>query len=111
MTFGRGPQVAQRVAGFGAAVRRRRKALGLSQERFADKAGVDRQTVNRYENAASGATLAGAFLLADGLGVPLAALLDDDPVRGRYRAALREIAALGGHAGSIAAEALGADHG
>jgi putative transcriptional regulator len=36
---------------FGTVVRTKRKALGLSQEKLARRAGIDRQSTNRYENA------------------------------------------------------------
>ena len=55
----------------------RRKALGLSQEKLAERAGCDRQSINRVENAAYSPSLDRVFLLADALGVQLAELLAD----------------------------------
>lgn len=60
---------------FGDAVRVHRKALGLSQEKLAERAGCDRQSINRIENAAYSPSLDRVFLLADALGVPLVDLL------------------------------------
>jgi len=37
----------------GAAIRKRRKELGLSQEQLAEKAGVSYQQIQRYENGSS----------------------------------------------------------
>jgi putative transcriptional regulator len=58
-------------------VRARRKALGLSQEKLAERAGCDRQSINRVENAAYSPSLDRVFLLANALGVSLAELFAD----------------------------------
>jgi len=58
-------------------VRARRKALGLSQEKLAERAGCDRQSINRVENAAYSPSLDRVFLLANALGVGLADLFAD----------------------------------
>ena len=71
------PSVQTRRLAFGRAVRVRRKALGLSQEKLAERAGCDRQSINRVENAAYSPSLDRVFLLADALGVGLAELLGD----------------------------------
>jgi len=71
------PSVQTRRLAFGHAVRIRRKALGLSQEKLAERAGCDRQSINRVENAAYSPSLDRVFLLADALGVGLAELLGD----------------------------------
>lgn len=71
------PSVQTRRLAFGQAVRVRRKALGLSQEKLAERAGCDRQSINRVENAAYSPSLDRVFLLADALGVRLAELLAD----------------------------------
>jgi putative transcriptional regulator len=71
------PSVQTRRLAFGHAVRVRRKALGLSQEKLAERAGCDRQSINRVENAAYSPSLDRVFLLADALGVNLADLLAD----------------------------------
>lgn len=69
------PQTRDRFVHFGQAVRRHRKALGLSQEALAELAGCDRQSVNRIENAAYSPSLDRAWRLADALGVPLEYLI------------------------------------
>lgn len=56
---------------FGAAVRRRRERLGLSQEAFADKAGVHRTYVSAIELGKVQVSIGIAAQLADALGTPL----------------------------------------
>ena len=56
---------------FGAAVRRRRERLGLSQEDFADQAGIHRTYVSSIELGKVQVSIAIAQKLADSLGVPL----------------------------------------
>ena len=46
------PSVQRRRESFDAVVRRQRKAMGQSEEKLAEKAGCDRQSINRVENAA-----------------------------------------------------------
>jgi putative transcriptional regulator len=58
-------------------VRAKRKALGLSQEKLAEKAGCDRQSINRVENAAYSPSLDRVFKLADALGMSLSDLFDE----------------------------------
>lgn len=55
-------------------VRAKRKSLGLSQEKLAEKAGCDRQSINRVENAAYSPSLDRVFKLADALGMSLSDL-------------------------------------
>jgi transcriptional regulator with XRE-family HTH domain len=50
---------------------------GLSQEKLAEKAGCDRQSINRVENAAYSPSLDRIFKLADGLGLSLPELFHD----------------------------------
>jgi transcriptional regulator with XRE-family HTH domain len=71
------PSVQRRRLSFGAVVRARRKALGLSQEKLAEKAGCDRQSINRVENAAYSPSLDRVFKLCDALGVGLAGLFEE----------------------------------
>lgn len=71
----RHPDLAAVLVGFGDVVRAKRKSLGLSQEKLAELAGCDRQSVNRVENAAYVPSLTRALHLAAALGVPLAQLL------------------------------------
>jgi putative transcriptional regulator len=61
------PAVQARRWVFAAVVRRRRKALGLSQERLADRAGFDRRSVNRIERASYSPSLDRVSQLADAL--------------------------------------------
>ena len=56
---------------FGAAIRRRRERLGLSQEDFADKAGIHRTYVSSIELGKVQVSIAIAQQLADTLGAPL----------------------------------------
>lgn len=67
----------QRRRAFGAAVRARRKTLGLSQEALAGLAGCDRQSINRVENAAYSPSLDRVFPLADALGCTVGDLFAD----------------------------------
>lgn len=71
------PTVQTRRLSFGQAVRARRKSLGLSQEKLAERAGCDRQSINRVENAQYSPSLDRVFRLADALGTDLAELLGD----------------------------------
>jgi DNA-binding XRE family transcriptional regulator len=71
------PSVQRRRLTFGQVVRVRRKALGLSQEKLAERAGCDRQSINRVENAAYSPSLDRVFRLADALGVSLSELFSD----------------------------------
>lgn len=65
------PPTRSRIVIFGKVVRAYRRHLGLSQERLAELAGCDRQSVNRVENAAYAPSLPRIFRLADALGVPV----------------------------------------
>lgn len=56
---------------FGAAIRRHRELLRLSQEELADRASIDRSYLGRLERAEQNATLASAQKLADALGSDL----------------------------------------
>lgn len=56
---------------FGAAVRRHRERSKLSQEDFADKAGIHRTYVSSIELGKVQVSIAVAQQLADALGVPL----------------------------------------
>lgn len=62
---------------FGAAVRRRRQKLGLSQEAFADKAGIHRTYVSSIELGKVGISIGVAYQLAQALEVPLSRLFRD----------------------------------
>jgi transcriptional regulator with XRE-family HTH domain len=56
---------------FGRVVRRRRELLGLSQEDFADQAGIHRTYVSSIELGKVQVSIAIAQKLADTLGAPL----------------------------------------
>lgn len=60
---------------FGAVLRESRERTGLSQERFALKAGLDRTTVSLLERGSQQPTLTTLFVLADNLGVKPATLV------------------------------------
>lgn len=76
-------------------VRAKRKSLGLSQEKLAEKAGCDRQSINRVENAAYSPSLDRVFKLADALGMSLSDLFVefdrvDQPTANQSSSATRE---------------------
>ena len=77
------PLVRERVVRFGETVRGLRNRLGLSQEQLAERAGCDRQSINRVENAAYTPALGRIFRLADALGVAPADLFAGPPEPGR----------------------------
>jgi transcriptional regulator with XRE-family HTH domain len=56
---------------FGAAVRRHRERLGLSQEAFADRAGIHRTYVSSIELGKVQVSIGVAQQLAETLGIPL----------------------------------------
>lgn len=58
----------------GQVIRIRRKMLGLSQEKLGLRAGVDRQTINRAENAAHALLLPRLKFIAEVLGWTLVEL-------------------------------------
>ncbi len=62
---------------FGAAVRRRRHAAGLSQEDFAEQAGIHRTYVSRIEAGKVDVGLGAARRLAKALGARLSTLIRD----------------------------------
>jgi transcriptional regulator with XRE-family HTH domain len=61
------PPTQERRVTFGAVVRARRTALGLSQEALARRAGCDRQSIIRVETATHSPSLDRIFVLADAL--------------------------------------------
>jgi transcriptional regulator with XRE-family HTH domain len=62
---------------FGKSVRKRRVRLGLSQEEFADKAGIHRTYVSAIELGKVAISIRVARKLAIALGLPLSKLLQD----------------------------------
>jgi transcriptional regulator with XRE-family HTH domain len=67
---------------FGANLRRLRVERGLSQERLALEAGIDRAYVGRIERGTENATIARMEALAAVLGVAVRDLFDDLPSTG-----------------------------
>ena len=65
----------QRRAWFGHAVRDRRGLLHLSQGQLADRAGLDRKTVNRVELAVQNLSMERMWRLADALDLDVRELL------------------------------------
>ena len=53
-----------------------RRAADPSQDQLADRMGVERRTIQRYENAVTDPRYADLLLLADALRVPVADLLN-----------------------------------
>ena len=62
---------------FGKAVRERRSELGLSQEKFAAKAGLDRTYVSGVERGVRNVSLKNIAVIAKALEVPLAKLMEE----------------------------------
>lgn len=69
---------------FGDNVRRYRHAHGMSQEQLADKAGMDRKTVNRIEQGVHSVRLDNVWLLAEALEVDVRDLFAEPQGPGRY---------------------------
>lgn len=67
--------VLARRRAIGARIRDIRLHAGLTQERLAELAGLDRQAVNRIEQGHQSPILDNLLRLADALGVPLADLV------------------------------------
>ncbi|MEU3281719.1 helix-turn-helix transcriptional regulator [Streptomyces antibioticus] len=59
-----------------------REQAGLSQDQLADRMGVERRTIQRYEAATRDPRYRDLLLLAAGLGVPPAALFGEQPAAG-----------------------------
>ena len=64
-------------AGFGLAVRQRRTQAGISQERLAELAGLERAYVSALERGKRNPTLLTQQRIAAALGVTLRQLIDD----------------------------------
>ena len=74
---------------------RLRKSNGMSQEELADKLGVSRQAISRWEMGRSRPDVETLQRLADALGVELTELLDETPPADARRAALRRLCITG----------------
>jgi len=68
---------------FARAVRRRREALGLSQEAFADKIGLHRTYVGSVERGERNVSLSNLQRIADGLDTALSVLINEAETRER----------------------------
>lgn len=62
---------------FGGAVRKRRLALGYSQDTFADAIGMHRAYFSSIERGERNITLQTMLRVAEGLGVTIASLMSD----------------------------------
>jgi transcriptional regulator with XRE-family HTH domain len=62
---------------FGKRLREKRTALGLSQERFADKAKLDRTYVSGIERGKRNLSLRNIEAIAKALGISIAELMED----------------------------------
>jgi putative transcriptional regulator len=69
---------------FGDNVRRYRHAHGMSQEQLADKAGMDRKTVNRIEQGVHSVRLDNVWLLSEALEVDVRDLFAEPQGPGRF---------------------------
>lgn len=67
----------QLLVRFGACVRERRKALGLSQEALADVAGIDRSHMGKIERGERNVTLLNVGRIAGAVQCTPSQLLDD----------------------------------
>lgn len=70
-------RVLTRRRAIGVQIRQAREQAGLTQERLAERADLDRVTVVRIETAVASARLDHLLLIADALGVSLAHLVRD----------------------------------
>jgi len=61
-------------AAFGKAIRELRKEKGLSQEAFADLAGIDRSYMGHIERGEKNVTLTKIYQLSDALGITVVEL-------------------------------------
>jgi transcriptional regulator with XRE-family HTH domain len=55
-----------------------RKAADLSQDQLADRAGMERRSIQRYENAVRTPRITDLWLIAEALDVPVADLLAEE---------------------------------
>ncbi|MEU9498274.1 helix-turn-helix transcriptional regulator [Streptomyces sp. NPDC048196] len=67
--------VPARRRAIGECIRSTRLHRNLTQERLAERAGLDRKTINRIENGVMSPVLDHLLLIADALDVPLAVLV------------------------------------
>lgn len=60
-------------------IRDARRGAGLTQEKLAELAGMDRQSINRIEQGHQAALIDNLIRIADALNVPLSELVRDGP--------------------------------
>lgn len=73
----RDPEERRRLQALGRAVRKARTEMGLTQEAFGYKAGLDRTYVSGIERGVRNATILVWYQVADALEMPLSELLQD----------------------------------
>jgi transcriptional regulator with XRE-family HTH domain len=76
---------------FGKRIQELRKALKLSQEELAEKAGISSQYVSNIERGKENPTLDMLFILADALKVALCEMCDYEPVGTMDRKAIESL--------------------
>ena len=59
----------QDVYDVGGRIREKREAAGLTQEQLAERAGISRNAISRYETAENEMRISTLFKIADGLGI------------------------------------------
>lgn len=64
-------EIRQRRYDLGKAVRRRREAMGLTQDGLAEIVGCDRKSINRLENGSNAITLDRLWPVADALHISI----------------------------------------
>lgn len=97
-----GKQKAPELVAFGAAVRRRRKALGYSQEAFGDECGIDRSYMGGIERGEHNLALVNILKIIRALGMQPSEFfkaLDEPATNGEgsptpHKEALKELANL-----------------
>ena len=63
---------------FGKALKAARKSAGLTQEELAQKCGMAKQNISRYENSEREPNIRTAKIIADALGIPLSILISEE---------------------------------
>lgn len=64
------------LVAFGRAIRELRKERGLSQEAFADLAGIDRSYMGHIERGKKNVTLTKVYQIANALQIPVSSLFE-----------------------------------
>lgn len=71
--------IAPRQQALGHRIAALRETAGLSQDQLAERTGMDRRSIQRYENAVRTPRITDLWLIAEALGVPAADLIADLP--------------------------------